>query len=53
MCLHCDYESLLSAAKLEATENRLRVLEVIGNNSYPFPPAIFSRPCSDPAPSTG
>ena len=36
MCLQCDYESLLRSARLEATDNRLRVLEVVGNNSYPL-----------------
>ena len=36
MCYQCNYEDLLSAARLDATGNRLRVLEVIGNNSYPL-----------------
>ena len=36
MCHQCDYGALLTAAGLEATANRLRVLEVIGNNSYPL-----------------
>ena len=36
MCLQCDYESLLRRARLEATDNRLRVLEVVGNNSSPL-----------------
>ena len=36
MCLQCDYESLLNDANLDVTENRLRVLEVVGNNSYPL-----------------
>ncbi len=36
MCEQCDYETMLHRAKLDATENRLRVLEVIGNNSYPL-----------------
>lgn len=36
MCHRCDYEDLLSAVELEVTGNRLRVLEVIGNNSYPL-----------------
>jgi hypothetical protein len=36
-CVHrCDYERLLNAADLDPTDNRLRVLEVIGNNSYPL-----------------
>jgi Fur family ferric uptake transcriptional regulator len=36
MCDQCNYEELLNAARLEATDNRIRVLEVIGNNSYPL-----------------
>lgn len=36
MCHQCNYEALLSAANLSATENRVRVLEVVGNNSYPL-----------------
>jgi len=36
MCNQCDYEDLLNATRLDVTENRLRVLEVIGNNSYPL-----------------
>jgi Fur family ferric uptake transcriptional regulator len=36
MCYQCDYEKLLSGANLEATTNRLRVLEVVGNNSFPL-----------------
>lgn len=36
MCHRCDYEDLLNAVELEATDNRLRVLEVIGNNSCPL-----------------
>jgi hypothetical protein len=36
MCNKCNYENLLQAAHLDATENRLRVLEVVGNNSYPL-----------------
>jgi len=36
MCNQCNYEDLLNAARLDATDNRLRVLEVIGNNSYPL-----------------
>ena len=31
-----NYEELLSGADLKATPNRLRVLEVVGNNSYPL-----------------
>ena len=36
MCLQCNYKELLRTAKLEATTNRLRVLEVVGNNSFPL-----------------
>ncbi|GAB6904294.1 conserved hypothetical protein [Desulfosarcina cetonica] len=36
MCNQCNYKSLLEAADLEATANRLDVLEVIGGNSYPL-----------------
>jgi Fur family transcriptional regulator, ferric uptake regulator len=36
MCLQCDYEDLLKRARLDATDNRLRVLEVVGNNIYPL-----------------
>ena len=36
MCTRCNYERMLKAADLEPTENRLRVIEVVGNNSYPL-----------------
>lgn len=36
MCHQCNYEELLSEADLEATINRLRVLEVVGNNRFPL-----------------
>lgn len=36
MCHHCNYEKLLSDAKLNPTDNRLRVIEIIGNNSFPL-----------------
>ena len=36
MCHQCNYKKLLSAANLEATANRVRVLEVVGNNSFPL-----------------
>jgi Fur family ferric uptake transcriptional regulator len=36
MCNQCNYEHLLDSAGLDATDNRIRVLEVIGNNSYPL-----------------
>ncbi len=36
MCHQCNYEKLLSNADLSATTKRLRVLEVVGNNSFPL-----------------
>ncbi|MBA4368531.1 MAG: transcriptional repressor [Desulfobacterium sp.] len=36
MCHHCNYQELLTSVKLETTESRLRVLEVVGNNSFPL-----------------
>lgn len=36
MCLHCNYQELLTSGNLETTESRLRVLEVVGNNSFPM-----------------
>ena len=36
MCHQCNYEQLLAAADLEATANRMLVLEVVGNNSFPL-----------------
>ena len=36
MCHQCNYEDLLTAADLETTDNRMRVLEVVGNNSFPL-----------------
>ena len=36
MCHQCDYSQLLRSAKLAATGNRLRVLEVVGNNTSPL-----------------
>ena len=36
MCNQCNYENLLDAVALDATDNRLRVLEVVGGNSYPL-----------------
>jgi len=36
MCYQCNYEHLLNSADLKATFNRLQVLQVIGNNSYPL-----------------
>ena len=39
MCNQCNYRELLHQAGLEITENRLRVLEVVGSNNYPLPAA--------------
>ena len=36
MCHRCNYTELLASARLEATANRMRVLEVIGNNRFPL-----------------
>ncbi len=36
MCHQCNYEELLASANLEATDNRLHILEVIGNNGFPL-----------------
>ena len=36
MCHQCNYEELLSGSDIEATPNRVRVLEVVGNNGYPL-----------------
>ncbi len=36
MCNRCNYVELLDSSKLEANENRLRVIEVVGNNKYPL-----------------
>lgn len=36
MCKQCNYTNLLETAGLDSTQNRLLVLEVIGNNNYPL-----------------
>jgi len=36
MCHQCNYEELLSGADLDVTTNRVRVLEVVGNNRFPL-----------------
>lgn len=36
MCQQCNYQQILEAAKLEATVNRLQVLEVIGGSGCPL-----------------
>jgi Fur family transcriptional regulator, ferric uptake regulator len=36
MCDRCNYSELLATSRLEATANRLRVLEVVGSNRFPL-----------------
>lgn len=36
MCEHCDYSSLLASAGLDTTQNRLLIIELIGNNNQPI-----------------
>lgn len=36
MCRHCNYKKMLDQRGLDTTPNRLRVLEVIGNNPSPI-----------------
>jgi Fur family ferric uptake transcriptional regulator len=36
MCSRCDYRQLLEAACLEPTDNRMQILEIIGNNHFPL-----------------
>jgi len=36
MCDRCDYSDFLKERELEVTENRLRILEVLGNNNFPL-----------------
>lgn len=36
MCSQCDYNNILKSARLEPTGNRMQVLEIIGNNSFPL-----------------
>lgn len=36
MCYQCDYSGMLKASGLGCTPHRLRVLEVIGNNTAPL-----------------
>jgi len=36
MCRNCDYQDLLESSGVEATRNRIHILEVIGNNHYPL-----------------
>lgn len=36
MCNQCNYVELLESSNLKINENRLRVLEVVGDNRYPL-----------------
>ena len=36
MCEHCDYGGRLASVGLEATDNRIRIMEVVGANNYPL-----------------
>ncbi len=36
MCDNCNYKDLLASVDLDATEKRVRVLEVIGSNTFPL-----------------
>ena len=36
MCHQCNYQEMLASKALEATRNRLYVLEVVGNNQFPL-----------------
>jgi Fur family transcriptional regulator, ferric uptake regulator len=36
MCHQCDYSDFLKTCELEITENRLRVLEVLGRTNFPL-----------------
>lgn len=36
MCQLCNYENMLGDAGLDATINRIHVLEAVGNNNYPL-----------------
>ena len=36
MCHQCNYVELLSDADLKSTPNRVRILEVVGNNGFPL-----------------
>lgn len=39
MCYQCNYAHLLENSGLGSTPNRLKILEVIGNNNYPLNPS--------------
>ena len=36
MCGHCNYQEILESANIEPSENRLHILEVIGENKCPL-----------------
>ncbi|MBU1194777.1 MAG: transcriptional repressor [Proteobacteria bacterium] len=36
MCDQCNYKELLKSVSITPTENRLRVLKIIGNNNFPL-----------------
>lgn len=36
MCHRCDYKDILTRSGIDATDNRLRVIEVVGNNTCPL-----------------
>ena len=36
MCGQCNYSELLESAGIEPSQNRLHILEVIGDNAYPL-----------------
>lgn len=36
MCHQCNYEELLTTANLQPSSNRVRILEIIGNNGFPL-----------------
>ena len=36
MCEQCNYNEMLSSVGLNPTSHRIRVMEIIGNNTYPL-----------------
>ncbi|PIE61342.1 MAG: ferric uptake regulator family protein [Desulfobacterales bacterium] len=36
MCIHCNYRDLMKQAGLPPNPNRLKVMEIIGNNNFPL-----------------
>ena len=43
MCDQCNYPEMLTRAELAVTNNRLDVLEAIGNNTFPLSPGDIYR----------